>query len=140
MMVRDVGHALILDIDTSKPRTFVSYFIPKITNVKLVNQLLGVKKVDEKSECTTGMFELEEGENIGKGIVDFIEKVPTDAEMFIEGGKSYRPQNTPGESEWTAWYQLCYNKTRGDRMTAEYAHLLGYLKEAKVQGETEKED
>ena len=85
MMVRDSGHALTLEIDKEGDSTFVKYFIPKICNAKLVNQLKGVIKVDinaKANESTQGEFKIE-GKNIGEEIISFIEQVPTDSDMEI---------------------------------------------------------
>ena len=80
LMIRDVGHALTIDVQTNeKDKYRVNYFIPKICNVNMVNELPGVKKVSENSDTTHGEFEVEK-ENLGKEIANFISKVPTDAD------------------------------------------------------------
>lgn len=84
MMVRDRGHALTLEIDTEGDKSLVRYFIPKICNIELVNQLRGVTKVAESADATdtaTGCFECEKN-NIGNEIVSFVEKVPTDSDIL----------------------------------------------------------
>lgn len=84
MMVRDRGHALTLEIDTEGDKSLVRYFIPKICNIELVNQLRGVTKVAESADVTdtaTGCFECEKN-NIGNEIVSFVEKVPTDSDIL----------------------------------------------------------
>ena len=47
MMVRDMGHALTIDIEEDKEKrtAFVKYFIPKICNPEKLNKLKGIHKV-----------------------------------------------------------------------------------------------
>lgn len=39
MMIRDRGHALSIELEESNNKVFVNYFIPKICNVEMVNNL-----------------------------------------------------------------------------------------------------
>lgn len=88
IMVRDRGHALSLEISRNQDgKYFVQYFIPKICNIDMVNNLVGVDKVDDKSKYTRGKFEIDV-QNLPYSIVDFISKVPTDSDI-IENGKMY---------------------------------------------------
>ena len=84
MMIRDVGHATTLEIkkDKATNQLGVTYFIPKVCNVNKVNQLPGVTKVTENSPVasTNGMFQIET-EDVGKCVVDFIEKIPGDMDI-----------------------------------------------------------
>jgi len=77
MMVRDHGHALTIEIEDKGDNAFVKYFIPKVCNTELVNQLRGVTKVSHGAQATTGCFECGT-DNIGSELISFIEKVPTD--------------------------------------------------------------
>lgn len=89
IMVRDRGHALTMEISKNIDGTyFINYFIPKICNVDMVNRLRGVTKVDNNSRYTKGMFRNTE-EELPFALIDFIEKVPMDEDMFIEGGIYY---------------------------------------------------
>lgn len=77
MMVRDRGHALSIEIEKENEKYYIKYFIPKINNVDMVNELKGVRKVDDKSKFTTGIFETNL-EDLNNNLIDFIEHVPTD--------------------------------------------------------------
>lgn len=79
MMVRDRGHALTIEVEKENDKYYAKYFIPKICNVNMVNELKGVRKVNSNSQYTNGIFEITE--NIGIEIADFISKVPTDSDM-----------------------------------------------------------
>jgi len=88
IMVRDRGHALTIEVNVRENECDVSYFIPKICNTLMVNNLRGVRNVDENSKFTVGEFR-NNNEDIVNAIYDFISKVPTDNDMFIEGGAFY---------------------------------------------------
>ena len=88
MMVRDRGHALSIEIEKENDKYYVKYFIPKICNVDMVNSLKGVNKVTRDSKYTVGMFETNL-EMLPFEIINFIDKVPMDEHMHIEGGKFY---------------------------------------------------
>lgn len=82
MMIRDVGHALSFEINKiNDGKYLVGYFIPKICNFEMVNKLKGVRKVNENSKYTDGIFETN---TLASDIVDFISKVPTDLDMIRE--------------------------------------------------------
>ena len=81
MMIRDRGHALTLDIDTTNEKSFIKYFIPKICNLEMVEKLPGINKITQAG--ATGMFEISE-EILPENIFDFISKVPTDADIIRE--------------------------------------------------------
>lgn len=92
MLVRDKGHALSIEIQKEDDKYYVDYFIPKICNVDMVNKLKGVKKVDDNSKYTVGIFETTK-ENLTYNLNTFISMVPTDKDMFIEGGKFYKEES-----------------------------------------------
>ena len=92
MMVRDRGHALSLEIEKENDLYYVRYFIPKICNVDMVNNLKGVNKVTKESKYTVGVFQTSL-ERLPLEIVDFISNVPMDKHMFIEGGKFYEGES-----------------------------------------------
>ena len=82
MMIRDKGHALSIEVVEKKDNTIsVNYFIPKICNVDMVNQLRGVTKVKEESKFTRGMFDTK-NEEITSQLFEFIRGVPTDDDMI----------------------------------------------------------
>lgn len=83
MMVRDRGHALSIEIQEENDKYYVNYFIPKICNVDMVNKLKGVKKVDDNSKYTVGIFETTK-ENLTDNLNTFISMVPTDADQKEE--------------------------------------------------------
>lgn len=92
MMIRDRGHALSIEIEKENDKYYVRYFIPKICNIDMINSLKGVNKVTKDSKYTVGVFETNL-ERLPFEIVDFISKVPTDADMFKEGGKFYTEES-----------------------------------------------
>ncbi len=81
MMVRDRGHALTLDIDTTNEKSFIKYFIPKICNRNMIEKLPGINKITKAG--ATGMFEISE-EILPQNLFDFISKVPTDSDIIRE--------------------------------------------------------
>lgn len=92
MMVRDRGHALSIEVEKENNMYYVRYFIPKICNIDMVNSLKGVNKVTKDSKYTVGVFETNL-ERLPFEIVNFISKVPTDDDMFKEGGKFYTEES-----------------------------------------------
>lgn len=93
IMIRDRGHALSIEIKVKENECDVSYFVPKICNTIMVNKLRGVREVDENSKFTLGEFRASKDE-IDNIIFEFISKVPTDDDMFVEGGKFYEKQRS----------------------------------------------
>lgn len=93
LMIRDLGHALSIEIEEEKGKYFVKYFIPKICNIDMVNNLKGVKKVQKGDNYTVGVFETSL-EKIPFDLADFISKVPTDLDMYKEGGIFYTTEDT----------------------------------------------
>lgn len=85
LLVRDFGHALTVEVDTSNPRAaLVKYNIPKVTNIEMVNDLPGVNNIQDSSGLfgvANGKFEVAY-DNIGKDIADFIMKIPTDKNII----------------------------------------------------------
>ena len=91
LMVRDIGHALSIEIEKENDKYYVRYFIPKICNIDMVNGLKGVKKVKKGDNYTVGIFETSL-EKLPLDLVDFISKVPTDIDMYKEGGIFYNSE------------------------------------------------
>lgn len=92
MMIRDRGHALSIEIEKENDKYYVRYFIPKICNVDMVNSLKGVNKVTKDSKYTVGVFETNL-EKLPFEIVNFINNVPMDKHMRIEGGMFYEGES-----------------------------------------------
>jgi hypothetical protein len=82
MMVRDRGHALSIEASIEGDNVIVKYFIPKICNVDMVNNLKGVYKINNQSTTATGLFVTTTGDFVGD-IIDFISGVPMDTDMPI---------------------------------------------------------
>ena len=85
MMIRDLGHALTIEITINSDIARVEYFIPKICNANKVNKLPGVEKVSEDSyflESTTGITEYPISD-LPQQLFDFLAKVPTDKDIEI---------------------------------------------------------
>lgn len=80
MMVRDRGHALTIDIDTSKDDYFVKYFVPKLCNEDMIKTLPGINKDNISNNGASGSFICNNKEFTDK-LFSFIEKVPTDSDM-----------------------------------------------------------
>ena len=80
MMVRDRGHALTIDIDTSKDDYLVKYFVPKLCNEDMIKALPGINKDNISQNGTSGCFQCKNTEFTNK-LFSFIEKVPTDNDM-----------------------------------------------------------
>lgn len=81
MMVRDKGHALTIDIDTTnKDDILVKYFVPKLCNRDMIEALPGINEKSITENGAIGMFQTS-SEDMSKVLFDFIEKVPTDADI-----------------------------------------------------------
>ena len=77
MMVRDRGHALTIEITLQMNTARMEYFIPKICNIDMVNDLPGINKINQDSIAATGIIEIPINE-LSNTIFNFISKVPTD--------------------------------------------------------------
>lgn len=80
MMIRDRGHALTIDIDSSdeKGDILVKYFVPKLCNEEMIKKLPGVENISPN--VARGMFICKE-DALSKRLFDFIGRVPTDADI-----------------------------------------------------------
>lgn len=83
MMVRDVGHALTIEVTINNNIARMEYFIPKLCNINMINALPGVNKVNENSIGATGVIETDIS-NLSGTLFYFISKVPTDLDMVFE--------------------------------------------------------
>lgn len=88
VMVRDRGHALSIEIEKENDKYYVKYFIPKICNVDMVNELRGVNKVTSESKYTTGVFAVTL-DRLPFELIDFISKVPGDDCLSVNIDKFY---------------------------------------------------
>ncbi len=77
MMIRDRGHALTIEITLNNDKAKLEYFIPKICNVEMVNNLPGVNKIKDHSIGTTGLIETNISD-LPNTLYNFISKVPMD--------------------------------------------------------------
>lgn len=82
MMIRDVGHALTIEITLNNNMARLEYFIPKICNIDMVNRLPGINKINENSVGATGVIEIDINE-LPQTLYSLISKVPTDSDMII---------------------------------------------------------
>ena len=78
MMIRDRGHALTIEIDKVDDEYRIDYFVPKLCNIDMINKLPGVNKVNEDSFGATGIFYINNLNDLYK----FISMVPTDGDMI----------------------------------------------------------
>lgn len=81
MMIRDRGHALTIDMDTSKENEIdVKYFIPKLCNEQMIRSLKGIDISSITKNGARGIFTATR-EEITDQLFGFIEKVPTDSDI-----------------------------------------------------------
>lgn len=77
MMVRDLGHALTIEIDIDNDKCMVRYFIPKVCNYEMAKNLKGINEVKEDVRFANGQFLCNTNE-LSNELYTFLEKVPTD--------------------------------------------------------------
>lgn len=86
IMVRDVGHATVIEIEKELDYFRVKYNIPKICNVDMINNLPGVSKVDPNNynifDGVNGEFIIKD--DIISSLSEFICNIPTDYNMIIK--------------------------------------------------------
>lgn len=101
MMVRDRGHALSIEIDLSDSKKyFVKYFVPKLCNKQMIENLKGVNKGKITDNGATGQFEVE-SEEITNTLYRFIEMVPTDLDIPEVQAFYSEINNVPSKKEYT---------------------------------------
>ena len=84
MMIRDRGHALTIDMDTTNPKEVeVKYFVPKLCNEEMIRKLPGINESSITKSGARGFF-VSDKDKITKDLFDFIEKVPTDGDMVFD--------------------------------------------------------
>ena len=89
IMVRDVGHALIIEVERDNDKCYIKYFIPKVCNYLMVNQLPGVKLTKNDSIYARGHFTVNT-QSVLYSLYNLIQNVPTDNDMYKLGGKFYQ--------------------------------------------------
>lgn len=82
LMVRERGHALTVEVTINDDIAKLEYFVPKLCNIEMVNNLPGINPVNEESVGATGVFEVPV-EQLASSLYGFISKVPTDSDMII---------------------------------------------------------
>lgn len=93
-MVRDYGHATTIEIRFEHGMAIMNYFVPKVTNYLLANELPGLtNKVTPETKFIRGIFEVPEEELVHR-LPIFIEKIPTDDAFRLPGGILYDPDNS----------------------------------------------
>lgn len=97
IMCRGYGHATTLDINIENESAWIEYFIPKVCNYIMVNNLPGVRKVKNDSKWTTGVVVVPTNE-LPSYLNDFIKKIPVDDDMHKKGGIMYTDYNQMNES------------------------------------------
>ena len=84
MMIRDRGHALTIDMDTTNPKEVeVKYFVTKLCNEEMIRKLPGINESSITKSGASGFF-VSDKDKITKDLFDFIEKVPTDGDMVFD--------------------------------------------------------
>lgn len=83
MMVRDRGHALTIEITLNIQTARIEYFIPKLCNIDMVNNLPGINKVNQDSVGATGVIEVPLND-LQNTLFSFISKVPMDSDMVFK--------------------------------------------------------
>ncbi len=83
IMVRDRGHALTIEVTLNNNIARIEYFIPKLCNIEMINNLPGINKVNKNSVGATGVIETPI-DTLPGVLFDFISKVPTDYDMVID--------------------------------------------------------
>ena len=80
MMVRDRGHALTIEITLNNDKARIEYFIPKVCNLEMVNNLPGINKIKDDTVGATGIIETDI-KDLPNVLFSFISKVPMDEDM-----------------------------------------------------------
>lgn len=83
MMIRDRGHALTTEVTLNGEVARIEYFIPKLCNVDMINDLPGINKVNKDSIGATGVFETPIN-YLPNSLFDFISRVPTDDDRVVK--------------------------------------------------------
>ena len=79
MMIRDLGHALSIEISVNNNIARVEYFIPKLCNVDMIKRLPGIININKVSYTANGAFEVDFSK-LESALYTFISMVPTDSD------------------------------------------------------------
>lgn len=84
IMVRDLGHALTVELEEYPDGIMVRYFIPKLCDIDKINALRGINKVPKDAPTHSGARGefLTTKEQVLFDLFDFLSKVPTDADLI----------------------------------------------------------
>lgn len=93
IMARDLGHALMVEIRYVNNKAMVNYFIPKVCNYLMINELPGITKITPESTYAKGQFEVDIP-LMPQQLTKLLSKVPTDYDMSKYGGPCYEPSKT----------------------------------------------
>lgn len=91
MMIRDRGHALVIDIDKNKDTKLyeVKYHVSKIINALMMNKLRGISgKINNNMRYAYGFYE-EKEKKLVDSLVELVSKVPKKENILDKGGKLY---------------------------------------------------
>lgn len=88
IMVRDIGHALCIEIEKENDMYYVKYHIPKTGNLMMINSLKGINKIDNPNNAALGKFATDE-ENLISDITNLIKGIPDDFQMDFKNEENY---------------------------------------------------
>lgn len=87
LMLRDYGHFSTIELSVGPKETLVEYYIPKICDVDMVNNLPGVSKVTGSEVGTTGRVTVDNEKLVAYLCNDFIPRMPKDSLAINESWK-----------------------------------------------------
>lgn len=83
MMVRDREHALTIEITINLQTARIEYYIPKLCNIDMINDLPGINKVNQNSVGATGVIEVSICD-LPNTLFSFISKVPMNSDIVFK--------------------------------------------------------
>src|SRR5574344_398253 len=90
LMVRDLGHALTVEITKNENEFNVDYFIPKLCDIEKINNLKGINKVADNAPIfsgATGSFTCASLLDLKTELNKFLNQVPTDDDLFSKNSR-----------------------------------------------------
>ena len=88
MMVRDLGHALTVEIDIlDNDMAHIQYFVPKLCNREKIEKLRGINLSGITNNGATGQFEVNRSE-LSYDLNNFLNSVPTDEDIIVDYHKT----------------------------------------------------
>ena len=133
IMARDLGHALTIDIDLSDSKPLVNYFIPKICNKNMVLKLPGIGKITDNG--ATGVFEIDNIENINEKIFDLMDKVPTDYDIVYDDKIVYEDEVEEDKND-RKFNEDDLKKLSSTRKISEVKTIISKLKDKIIKKDT----